>query len=201
MQITTDYIILRKTPYKETSLILAGISRKLGRSDLLVKGALKTSSKKLPAIDLFREITISVAPEKQGLHPVYSAELVSNFDNVADNRGRFETACGLSRFLLSNLYSGIPAPATYNALKTALESLINIETNCFFHLSLVKLIFLKEHGMLPEINPGQRAEEAELLENLLNAAAGKTPLPALTDEYMEKIAAWTDNICRFNELK
>jgi DNA repair protein RecO len=201
MTITTDYIILKKTPYKETSLILTGISKDTGRTDLLVKGALKTASKNLPTIDIFREIRISLNPEKHALQPIYSAELISNFDSLADNTERFEAACEISKFLIANLHSGVPAPETYRALKTALQSLINLKKNCFFQVTLVKMIFLKELGMLPATDEQADPEAASMLEQLLTAASGRNNIPNISSEYMKLITSWTDNICQLNELK
>ena len=44
--VTTNLIVLRKTPYMETSLIISGLSPDFGKLDLLAKGELKISSKK-----------------------------------------------------------------------------------------------------------------------------------------------------------
>ncbi len=193
----TDYIILRKTPYHETSLILAGITSYHGRIDLLVKGAKKIGSKTLPAIDLFREINININPEKNGLEVIYSAELISDFDNIAMNKKNYLDACEISKFILRNSQPAIPSPETYMAVKTAFKSLASEnEKNCS---SLVKLLFLDEHGMLPEL-PETRKQDAEILKQLLGAAKGNCEIPDISEEYMSKIAAWINSMCEFNKL-
>ena len=44
----TFYIILRKIPYQESSLIVSGLSPDFGRLDFLLKGARGTGAKKFP---------------------------------------------------------------------------------------------------------------------------------------------------------
>ena len=191
-----QYIILRKTPYRETSLVVAGISRS-GRIDLLVRGARKTAAKNLPAIDLFREIEVNVDPAKDGLQPVYSAELVSSFDDIAMNSRSYLDACEISRFILRNSHPGVSAPASYASVKTAFEALST--SGEIAYSPLVKLIFLEEHGLLPEIPEGRESERV-LLNQLLNAGKGSNPMPEIDPEYMKKIAEWIETLCNYNEL-
>jgi DNA repair protein RecO len=194
---STNYIILRKTPYHETSLILGGITREHGRVDLLVKGAKKIGSKSLPAIDLFREINVNINLNKDGLQAIYSAELVSNFDNIALKKEAYLDACEISKFVLRNSQPANPSPETYNALKTAFQLLS--EGNDLYCSPLVKLIYLSEHGLLPEL-PEERKKESELLAQLIEVAKGKNKLPNISKEYMDDINSWIDSICKFNEL-
>ena len=194
---SANYIILRKTPYHETSLILAGISCEHGRVDLLVKGAKKIGSKSLPAIDLFREINVNINPEKDGLQAIYSAELVSNFDNIALKKEAYLDACEISKFVLRNSHPSNPSPETYNAVKIAFQLLS--EGNDLFCTPLVKLVYLAEHGLLPELPEGQQ-KEAELMSQLIGVAKGNNNLPDISKEYMDDINSWIDSICKFNEL-
>ena len=192
-----QYIILRKTPYRETTLVVAGISRS-GRIDLLVRGARKAGAKNLPAIDLFREIEVNVNPAKDGLQPVYSAELVSSFDDIAMNSRSYLDACEISRFILRNSHPGVPAPISYASVKTAFKALST--SGDIAYSPLVKLIFLEEHGLLPEIPEGRESERV-LLQQLLNAGKGNEPMPKIDPEYMKKIAEWIETLCRYNELQ
>jgi DNA repair protein RecO len=193
----TRYIILRKTPYHETSLILAGISSEYGRIDLLIRGAKKIGSKTLPAIDLFREIEISINPKKEGLQTIYSAELVSNFDNIAMHKNSYLDSCEISRFILRNSHPGIPSPLTYTSIRIALQTLAISDK--ILYSPMVKLVFLEEHGLLPRL-PAHREEEIALLEQLLSAAKGESKIPELPTAYMKEIAEWIESLCKYNEL-
>ena len=193
----TNYIILRKTPYHETSLILAGISREHGRIDLLVKGAKKINSKSLPVIDLFREINVHINPKKEGLQSIYSAELISNFDNIAMKKEAYLDACEISKFVLRNSHPANPSPETYNAVKRAFSILASEKTTSCS--PLVKLAYLDEHGLLPDL-PENRNKDSLLLKKLLDAAKGNSEIPEISQEYMNDITEWIDSLCKFNEL-
>ena len=44
----TTYIILRKIPFQDSSLIVSGLSPEFGRLDFLLRGARGTGAKKFP---------------------------------------------------------------------------------------------------------------------------------------------------------
>ena len=190
-------IILRKTPYRESSLIAAGITAEFGRLDLLIKGAKKVSSKSLPAVDLFREINITIKPDKEGLQSVYSAEMVSCFDDIAMHKKNYLDACEISKFILRNIHQGVPSPVLYAALKNALRALTSPTT--IQYTPLVKLVFLEEHGLIPELPP-EKVRESKLLEELLKSAKGYCHLPDISEEYMNLIYEWIDSLCKYNSL-
>lgn len=97
----TEYIVLRKTPHKESSLIVAGVSPRFGRLDFVVRGARKEISKtKLPFVDLFRELSVEFDPRLEGLRTLRFAELSREFDNIANHPRNYEAACLLGAFLL-----------------------------------------------------------------------------------------------------
>ena len=193
----TQYIILRKTPYQETSLIIAGISSQYGRIDLMVRGGQKIGSKSMPAIDLFREIEITITPNKHTLQPIYSADLISNFDNIAMHKNSYIDACTISKFVLHNTQPAIPAPLTYRSVKTAFRSLS--ESGDVLYSPLVKLAILEEHGLIPEQVENSNGE-ATILQQLLKASIGEGELPKLDPEYMFEITKWIDSMCKYNDL-
>lgn len=193
----TKYIILRKTPYQETSLIVAGISSQYGRIDLLVRGGKKVGSKSLPAIDLFREIEITIIPKNHKLQSIYSADLISNFDNIAIHKNSYLDACEISKFILRNSQPGIPTPLTYNSIKTAFKALS--ESGEIRYSPWVKLALLEEHGLIPEQSVNKNGEAA-LLQRLIEVAKGNSELPEIDSGYMIEIEKWIDSMCRYNDL-
>ena len=60
----TTYIILRKIPFQDSSLIVSGLSPEFGRLDFLLRGARGTGAKKFPYAELFRELAIEFRPPK-----------------------------------------------------------------------------------------------------------------------------------------
>ncbi|UKI33313.1 MAG: recombination protein O N-terminal domain-containing protein [Lentisphaeria bacterium] len=58
MVVSTQLIVLSKQSYRESSLLLAGLSPDCGRLSLVANGAQKLSAKNFPAVDLFRELEV-----------------------------------------------------------------------------------------------------------------------------------------------
>ena len=194
----TNLIGLRKTQYRETSIIAAGLTPEHGRLDVIVKGAKKLSSKNFPAVDLFREIEIEINHKNNGLYSVYSADLVSNHDNIASFHTNYLQACDICSFALRNSQPNVPSPILYNTLKNVFETLADSETTVPYP-ALVKLVYLDEHGLLPEVSDNDKTK-AELLKQLLKTAIDKEKLPVITPEYREQLELWINSLCRFHEL-
>lgn len=194
----TDLIVLRKIQYRETSIIVAGLSAEFGRLDIIVKGAKKLSSKTFPAVDLFREISVEIEPGKRNLYSVYSADLIANHDNIASCHSNYLAACDIASFVLRNSQPEIPSPELYIAVKNAFGILSRGPTEIPYPV-LVRLVYLDEHGLLPEL-PDHDQAKAKLLAQLVNAARGKIELPDITADYWNIFGDWIDSLCRFNEL-
>ena len=191
-------LVLRKTQYRETSIIAAGLTPEHGRLDVIVKGAKKLSSKNFPAVDLFREIEIEFDHKNNGLHSVYSADLISNHDNIVSFHSNYLQACDICSFSLRNSQPGVPSPKLYKTINNIFSMMEKekIDIPC---QALIKLVYLDEHGLLPKV-PDSEKNKAELLKQLLSAAIGKEKLPEITSEYWEQLELWIDSLCHFHEL-
>lgn len=194
----TNLIVLRKTQYRETSLIVAGVAPDLGRLDMVVRGAKKLSSKSFPAVDLFREINVDINPQKKNLHSVYSADLLVNNDNISSFHQNYLAACEIARFVLRNSQTDIPSPELYQALKHIYGIMAEREMEVPYP-ALIKLTYLDEHGLLPE-QSAEDSQKGELLLQLLAFASGEGEKPEINKAYWEKLSNWIDSLCRFHEL-
>lgn len=194
----TNLIVLRKTQYRETSLIIAGITPDSGRIDILVKGAKKISAKNFPAVDLFREVNVEVNLQKHNLHSVYSADLIANHDNIASFHQNYLAACDIANFVLRNSQPDVPTPKLYTSVKHIFNSLAEKKTTVPYP-ALIKLVYMDEQGLLPE-TPDNDPEKAKLLSRLIEAAMGKNTVPEIDLDYWEKLTFWIDSLCRFHEL-
>ena len=195
----TNLIVLRKTQYRESSIIVTGLTPEHGRLDVIVKGAKKLSSKNFPAVDLFREINIEVNHKKSGLYSIYSADLVSNHDNIASFHNNYLQACDICSFTLRNSQPDIPSPVLYNALKNIFETLADSET-IIPYTALIKLVYLDEHGLLPEV-PENDQTKKELLSQLLKVGKEKAQIPEISEKYWKVLETWIDSLCHFHELR
>ena len=196
-KIRTNIIILRKTPFQDTGLILAGLSAELGRVDVLVKGARSVGGKKSTIADLFRVIGVEVNPKCDGLQATYSLELIEVFDDIALRHESYLDACAISEFALRNSHPGVACPEFHLAVKLAFSRLSR--EKCANSATLVKLAFLDEHGFLPEADPGH-PDSAQLLTQLVHAAKGMKPIPNLPTDYMIRFSQWIDTLCSYHEL-
>ena len=121
--IQTNFIVLRKIPYSETSLIVAGLSPASGQLRFVVHGARKIAKKKMPVVDIFRMIHVKYGAGKSDLHTWREGELVANYGDVARDFGLYETAAWAARFILKHTAEGVECPHLFLALKTGLKRL------------------------------------------------------------------------------
>lgn len=121
--IQTDFLVLRKIPYSETSLIVAGLSDTQGQLRFIVRGARKIAKKQMPVVDIFRLIHVKYVAGKTDLHTWRDGELITNFGDVARDFALYETAAWLARFALHHSLEGVECSRFFLALKTGFKRL------------------------------------------------------------------------------
>ncbi|MBN1865648.1 MAG: recombination protein O N-terminal domain-containing protein [Victivallales bacterium] len=185
-------IVLKKTAYSESSLIVSGITAESGRVDLLFKGGRKISAGKTPMVDLFRELNVDAADVDKGLRPAYSAELSTSFDGISDIYANYLAACEISEFVLRNSQPGVPCPGVYDVLREVFARLANGPLDAPA-ATMVKLVYLEEHGLLhtPE-DPGK----SRILQWVLDSARkGGYGFPRMSESYLKRFCEWIDATC------
>ncbi len=194
----TVYLVLRHTPFQESSLVISGMTPDLGRLNFIVKGARRTGKKRFPQIGLFRELGIEfrMPDDQNSLLTLSHIEPLRDFDRLALHTENYIAACDYARFLLANVKPMLPSGQTYAALITMLHALCGSERPEPW-LTLAQLTFLNEAGLLPEPE-GER--EASLLNELLSAALGEKELPDLSEEYILKLSGWAKRLLRHHGL-
>ena len=115
---------------------------------------------------------------------------MSNNDNIASFHSNYLLACDISKFILRSSHPELASPLLYKALKNIFYTL-SIAKAQPYYLSLIKLIFLHEHGILPQFTDSER-EQSNLLSQLLNHALGNGKLPGLNDNYWKELDKWID---------
>jgi recombinational DNA repair protein (RecF pathway) len=208
--IKTELMVLKKLSYKETSLIIHGLSPEYGRLDLMAKGALKNSSGKFPAIDMFQVLKVEFkSNDKSSLHPIYEAELVMEHSSIAKNLESFVSGMKISTLILKNSHPGIPAPMTYATLINAIKKLAGdtaASKNWSFEQSIaaVKAVHLHENGMLPEnfsMTDSLDKKQSKFIQELLKCAIKGTALPKCEEGYWKKLDNWLSALYEFHNLK
>lgn len=215
---STEIIILRKTVYMESSLIVSGLSPDYGKLDLLIKGELKITSKKTPIIDLFREIAVSFNESSNStLHTALNIDLISEHDNIVAVPENYRLAARIAEFILTNTQPELPCPQTSITLNHVLIHLAstgneNIIKERFFgkiwnriqSLVLIKTGFLHENGFMPDSfdsDEQQNYKQQLFIEQLVEAGLGEMPIPECTNRYWLAFNDWLNQICNYHNLK
>ena len=199
--ISTPVLVLRKTPYSESSIIAATLSPDHGRLDFVIRGARKISGKKMPQVDLFRELHVDFRMKNSGLQNLYSCDLLNFYDSIASYPDNYLKACEIGTFILRNSHPMIPCPEVYFAMKNAFDALSKSGADIPW-AELVKLVFLDEHGFLPEdLSAAGDSRKTEAVEKLINSVVSGNPLPDFPVKTWRKIADWIDELCRYHELE
>lgn len=117
-------IILRKTPFSETSLILKVYTRESGLITLMAKGAKRPKSKFAGLLDFFT-LNQFLYPEKSRseIHPLTDASLIRDFPNLKADPGRQALGQVFMELYLKYMHEPHRSPPHYAWLIERLESL------------------------------------------------------------------------------
>ena len=202
----TSFLVLRRTPYAETSLVVAGLSPSQGRMHFLVRGARRTGARRFPIVDLFRLLTVHYRPGRGELTTWRSADLVRDFDAMARNHGVVSVAGWLARFVLANTHPAVPAPRLFRALAVAFGRLaacgggagaLPLEAACGSAVVGCGLVFLDEHGMLPPYSDDPL--RARRIRDLLAEAEGDGCPTCLDADAWNALQQWTIALLHYTD--
>lgn len=209
--VTTNVIILRKMPYKESSLILGTLSAEFGKIDLIAKGARKLSKKQFPAFDLFREVQVTFPNTgNDNLHSATNAELIQSNDALANIPENFETASKIADFILKNSAPDLPSPLVYDAMRNILRNwALQGDKQEFPWTSqqcsvVIKTSYLYENGLLPDLGEPetkQAYEQQQIIENIIECGNEGAPLQKLSDTWWFQLNKWLNQLIKHHQLK
>lgn len=187
-----EALVLRKTVYAETSLVLAVLTPVDGQLHFLLKGALRPSRRAFPAADLFRRLQIVYRPSlRGGLEQAREVDCLASFEAMAERRERYLAGVWLCQLALRNSVEHNASPRLYQALGLAFARLAEVEGPLPKAIVLaVCFALLDDLGLLPEVAPGSHQEHAmrRLLDFALLAAA---PCPPYGDNDWHALGQWT----------
>jgi DNA repair protein RecO len=199
--VTTSFLVLRKTIYAESSLVVAGLTPDAGQVHFLVRGARRLSSKVFPIVDLFRILTVNYVPRERDLLTWRSAELDRAHDGLAHNLRTYRTATWLAGLALANTHQGVAAPDLFTALELALARLATgsgeVGGRCSEARVCVSVTLLEELGQLPE---GRSPAEDEQLRSLLQHSRTAGSGFRLTPDTWHRLEAWSRQLLVHAEL-
>jgi len=192
--LTTQFLVLRKTPYQETSMVVAGLSPDHGQLHFLVRGARRVGKKQFPLVDLFRVLDVQFVPGRGDLYKWRSAELARDLGAVARNPQTFETTGWLAKLALANSAGHVPHPLFYASLVTGLarlaeaaSGLVPLDAAISSARVGASLILLAESGELPHFDDPEQERRRRLL---LRMAVGRAESPRMPEGVWERLDEW-----------
>jgi DNA repair protein RecO (recombination protein O) len=121
---TTPAILLRKTRFSDTSLIVTWFTRDLGKLKTVVKGALRPKSRFAGVLDLFFDCEISIAHSaKSDLHTLREAALRNPREGLRKDYHRVALASYFVELIELVTEPEHPAPDLYELLQRAFSHL------------------------------------------------------------------------------
>jgi recombinational DNA repair protein (RecF pathway) len=204
-QIETRFLVLRLTPYSDTSLIVAGLTPEQGQVHFLVRGAKRLGPKRFPLLDLFRVLQVSYRDTGAEMHRLGGADLVADHAGVARHLTAFQAAGWLARFALANAPAGLGQEALFEALCVGFARLAGL-TPADDAAALadavvvgVVLAYLQEGGWLAEHGCDERA--ARQCQCLLAMAAGRAAPPRLAAANWRELRRWAVGLAQAAECQ
>jgi len=202
--VTTDFLVLRKTPYGESSLVIAGITPAFGRLGFLVRGARTIGKRQFPVVDLFRVLHVQFRFGRGELQHWRGAESVRDFGAVARDVRAFTGAVWLTRFALGNVFAGVGCPRFFDALLLAFQRLADAAAGRAVTPEVCRavtigacLVFLDENGNLSAYDDDAAA--ARRCRELLAMAAGQREVLRLELGVWEQLWEWLLALLRYAE--
>ena len=193
----TKYMILRKTPFRDTSLVVAGISADYGRLDFVLKGARAIGKKQFPTADVFREFLIEFRPSRRAdsMPSLVSMDLLASHDDIAQSMDCYLAACSFAAETLRRAQPMLEMPLAWQAFSvmlTRMERTLSPK----IPVMLARLAVLHEHGFLSGIVPFP-----ELIASLFRCAVeADAPWPETDETALNRIDSWIETRCRMHSL-
>ena len=153
-----EALVLKKTVYSETSLIINTLTSDKGRQSFLIKGALRNRKSKNSFVDLFRYLQIVYKPSHSSeLHAVREVDCIDSFYTISSNQQNFKIAIWLCQFILVNTEVDNSVPNLFQALKIAFHRLSQSGVITTIPIKLgICFIALSDHGLLPDFPDNKR---------------------------------------------
>ena len=191
----TRYMILRKTPFRDTSLVVAGISADHGRLDFVLKGARAIGKKQFPTADVFREYLLEFRPARraESMPTLVSLDMTASHDGIAQSMDCYLAACSFAVETLRRAQPMLEMPLTWQAFSVMLTRMERMLLPKI-PLMLARLAVLREHGMLSDVVP-----YPDLIAPLFRCAVEADALwPEVDETALNRIDSWVET--RFRML-
>ena len=145
-------ILLSRTPFGESSLVVQGISARHGRLSWMAKGAYRASSRFYCVLDLCDTLELEwQTAQGSDLHTLRAGSLLVRRAGLCADPRRFRAAMVLTE--LADLVSraGQPEPGLFASLERGLDALLDLQGSPDWAQARFELELLSELGLLPSL--------------------------------------------------
>ncbi len=148
----TPALLLRRTPFGESSLVVRLLTPDHGRVDLVAKGAYRPQSRLFATLDWFHTLEVDFRPQAQGLAPLRHADWAQRRPRIPLDRERYRA--GLSMLELGEAAARVQQaePELFAWVEEGLQSLESSTLSPMLELVRFELGFLEWLGIAPALN-------------------------------------------------
>ncbi len=144
-------LLLRRTPFGESSLVVQVLTPDLGRVDLVAKGAYRANSRFYAVLDWFHTLELSFPEKTQGLAPLSGADWGVRRKRISGDPTRFRSALTVLELASAAARQGSPEPTLFAATEATLQHLESGDLPPSLEQLLFELEFLQILGVAPAL--------------------------------------------------
>jgi DNA repair protein RecO (recombination protein O) len=164
-----EAIVLRKTKFRESSLIVQLYTREHGKISSLVKGARSPKSKIGSKVDLINHVeVIFYQKEERDLHLLTQVNLINPFNRIKNDLEKLKYASAVCELILNLIPENEESDKIFRGSLKILNLINNSENNEVVLFAQFLLFFVKEIGY--EINFNECSNCGKIIDNPANIA-------------------------------
>lgn len=151
MAAVPEAILLRLSPFSETSLVAVSFSRDAGRIEALARGCRRPKSPMRGQFDLYAVVEMQVLERRGSLDLITEASIVEEFPSLRTQPAAFAVASVLGQMVLDGCMVRDPHPRSFHVLRKAFRQLDGgVDAGEAALAGLLGL--LEDFGVLPRVD-------------------------------------------------
>ena len=147
MKISTPAFVLKTSIFKESSLIVRLFTREKGKSNYIIKAAMRQKSPNKAVYQQLNEIKIDYShyPKRQ-IHPIYSSKTLNDWGGICKDLKKTVLCTTMIEIIDKSFDENIPDKQTYDVLSAVMKyfNTNNQNLNNAFYYFIIH--FLKNSG-------------------------------------------------------
>ena len=147
MKISTQAFVLKTSIFKESSLIVRLFTREKGKSNYIIKAAMRQKSPSKAVYQQLNEIKIDYShyPKRQ-IHPIYSSKIINDWSMICNDLKKTVLCTAMFEIIDKTFDENIPDKNTYDVLVAVMTYFNNNTKNLNNAFYYFLIHFLKNSG-------------------------------------------------------